>query len=592
MATWKSLEELLQLASGRSVDNAVETSIWQLRSKSISLPLAFPRPSSSSEKEIDPSEPITAIASCRVCKISDFPQGVAQQRMHFKSDWHVYNLSQKHSVPLSEEEFNQMVWDQQQQEEDEEYVSSSSSEEETESEALLEMVVEPKSHFNALPLEFLSKEDLVAKVSTLVGPSAQELAQCLSAPVVTWGIILYRSGHFAAAVYENGKLVQHKTEHRYTTRKKQGGSQASHDTKSSKAKSAGAQLRRYGEQTMRERVTKVLLDWPQWKQCQHVFFTIPERARSLFFAKTLERGDGRFLKRDERCQKIPFMTQRPTLDECERVFLIMSKIELFIQPPQQENAVVVAEMVEAPIVVKLETLQEIELRKAKQDELRYREMGYFDRDLHVACRDLNDGDGLPEGIVNEEDVDAKSLAGQTALHIAVELDKIEFCRTLLYKLGADVTQTDLQGRVPYQLAKLSSIRMLFREYRASKSTIQDGDNGDDDDVEDMEFWRKSQIPEPPKIKTQADLELKREKEREKKKRQVLKKKEEKLAVEAAKLLPPPPPEGPLCGQCSQSVKGRKKKDLFYQGDWVFCQQTCMRDHGRQVMQMALNNRKL
>lgn len=584
MASWKSLEELLQLAGGRGADNAVETSVWQLRSKSVALPLALP---ANEDEEADASAPIIATASCRVCRIVDFPQGVAQQRAHFKSEWHVHN--QKLSVPVSEEEFNRMVLEEDDNEE--EYVSSSSSEEEEEGEAgAVEalLAVEPKSHFNALPLVWPLREHLVARVSTLVGPSALELAQCLSAPTVTWGVILYRSGHFAAAVYENGKLVQHKTEHRYTTRKKQGGSQASHDTKSSKAKSAGAQLRRYGEQTMRERVAKVLLDWPQWRQCQRVFFTIPERARSLFFAKTLERGDGRFIKRDERCHKIPFMTQRPTLDECERVFLTLSRVELFVRPPQQEDVVVAVEKSELPVAVPHETLQEIELRKAKQDELRYREMGYFDRELHVACRDLDDGFGLlvlPEG--KEEDVDAKSLAGQTALHIAAELGKLEFCRTLLYGLGADVTRTDLQGRVPYQLAKLPSVRMLFREYRASK--CQDGDHGDDNEEA---FWRKSQIPEPPKTQTQAELELKREREREKKKRQALKKKEEKLAVEAAKLLPPPPPEGPLCGQCAQSVKGRKKKDLFYQGDQVFCQQTCMRDHARQVMQLALSNRRL
>lgn len=48
------------------------------------------------------------------------------------------------------------------------------------------------------------------------------------------------------------QVLAHKTFHRYTTRRKQGGSQSVNDNAKGPAKSAGAQLRRYGEQALRE----------------------------------------------------------------------------------------------------------------------------------------------------------------------------------------------------------------------------------------------------------------------------------------------------------------------------------------------------
>lgn len=58
-----------------------------------------------------------------------------------------------------------------------------------------------------------------------------------------------KSGHFAAAVFRlhDAKCIEHKSFHRYTTRKKQGGAQSSLDNSKGKAKSAGAAMRRQNE---------------------------------------------------------------------------------------------------------------------------------------------------------------------------------------------------------------------------------------------------------------------------------------------------------------------------------------------------------
>jgi hypothetical protein len=52
-------------------------------------------------------------------------------------------------------------------------------------------------------------------------------------------------GHFAIALFERDKIIQHKTFHKYIVRAKQGTAQTAHDQKTGgKARSAGANLRR------------------------------------------------------------------------------------------------------------------------------------------------------------------------------------------------------------------------------------------------------------------------------------------------------------------------------------------------------------
>lgn len=61
---------------------------------------------------------------------------------------------------------------------------------------------------------------------------------------------------------------------RYTIRAKRGGSQSSYDSGGRKAQSAGAALRRYGEQALREDVRALLKEWEgplkvRLDRCQH-----------------------------------------------------------------------------------------------------------------------------------------------------------------------------------------------------------------------------------------------------------------------------------------------------------------------------------
>jgi hypothetical protein len=79
-------------------------------------------------------------------------------------------------------------------------------------------------------------------------------------------------GHFAIALFEREKIIQHKTFHKYIIRAKQGSAQTAHDQKTGgKAKSAGANLRRQNMLHLKQ-VNKIQID-------EFKFYTISENRK-------------------------------------------------------------------------------------------------------------------------------------------------------------------------------------------------------------------------------------------------------------------------------------------------------------------------
>ncbi|ORX84070.1 hypothetical protein BCR32DRAFT_291565 [Anaeromyces robustus] len=133
-----------------------------------------------------------------------------------------------------------------------------------------------------------------------------------------WTIILLSSGHFAGGVVDcsTGKMVVKKTFHRYTTRRKQGGSQASNDNAKGKAKSAGANLRRYNEQMIEQEVKEVMTEWKDYvKTSDLVFIHTSNTNRKIIINST-----DSLTMDDPRIRNIPFTTGRPTLNELSTIF--------------------------------------------------------------------------------------------------------------------------------------------------------------------------------------------------------------------------------------------------------------------------------
>ncbi|KAM9887559.1 hypothetical protein OXX79_013543, partial [Metschnikowia pulcherrima] len=129
-------------------------------------------------------------------------------------------------------------------------------------------------------------------------------------------LLMIGGGHFAGAVIAHQRVntkgnaknhkesvqsqkvsvIGSKTFHRYTTRRKQGGSQSASDNARGKANSAGSSIRRYNEQALKKDVHDLLDSWKEYlSEAQHIFI----RANGADNRKTLMGYEGSFLKQGD-----------------------------------------------------------------------------------------------------------------------------------------------------------------------------------------------------------------------------------------------------------------------------------------------------
>lgn len=143
---------------------------------------------------------------------------------------------------------------------------------------------------------------------------------------MTWAVFMAAGGHFAAAIFDKNEILVHKTFHRYVVRAKRGTAQSSRDSQGNAPKSAGASLRRYNEAALKEEVQELFTSWSELlAKCDLIFLRAPSFNKRIFFSgKTPP-----LQKKDERIRMIPFPTRRPTHNEVRRVHEILCSIECY-----------------------------------------------------------------------------------------------------------------------------------------------------------------------------------------------------------------------------------------------------------------------
>ncbi|KAI9804471.1 MAG: hypothetical protein M1825_001370 [Sarcosagium campestre] len=149
-------------------------------------------------------------------------------------------------------------------------------------------------------------------------------------------------GHFAAMIVSlapragkqalgierrQASVLAHKTFHRYTTRRKQGGSQSANDAAKGAAHSAGSSLRRYNETALTEEVRRLLQDWKAMIDSSALLII---RATSNTNRRTLFGPyDGQVLRsNDPRIRSFPFSTRRATQAELMRAFIEVTRVKI------------------------------------------------------------------------------------------------------------------------------------------------------------------------------------------------------------------------------------------------------------------------
>lgn len=170
-------------------------------------------------------------ATCLGCGLSF--DSFQEQRLHFSSDLHRYNTQRRDRGrrPVSEPEFEALIHDD---------GFSDGSISASEDEILDDEESDAKwgSGFSAtaarsVRIEFTHPFETGKYISLYKVALPDQTTLGSLRYRGPWAVIMSGGGHFAAAIWNsNGICLCHKTFHRYTTRKKQGGSQAAADASS------------------------------------------------------------------------------------------------------------------------------------------------------------------------------------------------------------------------------------------------------------------------------------------------------------------------------------------------------------------------
>ncbi|KAK9459562.1 uncharacterized protein V1516DRAFT_687300 [Lipomyces oligophaga] len=288
-------------------------------------------------------------------------------------------------------------------------------------------------------------------------------------------VLMLGGGHFAGAVVSHAMnplnksdpvvFLQHKTFHRYTTRRKQGGSQSANDNAKGKAHSAGSSIRRYNEAALSTEIRELLADWkPYLERASHIFV----RANGKANRAILTGYEGSVISaHDHRIKGIPFSTRRATGHEVKRVWLELTrpkvvKLDTIITPEPPA-----ASMKSKPKPkVSLESASGPEVVEISPEELHTSQLVAMIRKSRIKPLTnyltthgiLSDFRFVPE---------SQYYHTPTMLHLAASLSLPKMVFLLLSPpISANPELTNGDGRTPWDLA---GDRATRDEFRVAKS---------------------------------------------------------------------------------------------------------------------------
>lgn len=126
-----------------------------------------------------------------------------------------------------------------------------------------------------------SKESLIErqkKILEIMNSKKEEIFYplCFVSSISFWAIILCQGGYFACGFFNKDKLLEHKSDHKYVTRKKAGQRQIVKDKSKSTKNSVGAQLRREGEKKHQENIECILkVNEELLSKCEVIYLFAP-----------------------------------------------------------------------------------------------------------------------------------------------------------------------------------------------------------------------------------------------------------------------------------------------------------------------------
>lgn len=323
-------------------------------------------------------------------------------------------------------------------------------------------------------------------------------------------------GHFAAMVVSlnpslvksaggheerHARVIAHKTFHRYTTRRKQGGSQSANDAAKGNAHSAGSSLRRYNEAALENDVRAILKEWkPMIDSCQLLFI----RATGVTSRRTLYGPyEGQILRHnDPRLRGFPFSTRRATQNELMRAFSELTRLKVStISKDALEQEDEKATTAPKPSTTPSKPPPTPALSPEEQ------EAAHHTSQLTALIRRSKAPALLTYLAKNSLSASFSLFPPQvhhhapTPLHLAASSNAPALVLALLTKAGSDPTAANGEGKTPFDLAGNMQTRDAFRVARGSLDTEGNQHQWD---------WSRSHIPSP-LTQAQAEERLQREK---------------------------------------------------------------------------------
>ncbi|CAK7275604.1 hypothetical protein SEPCBS57363_006792 [Sporothrix epigloea] len=309
-------------------------------------------------------------------------------------------------------------------------------------------------------------------------------------------------GHFAAMVIalaprkgrsgtvpmnREATVLAHKTFHRYTTRRKQGGSQSANDNAKGTAHSAGSSLRRYNEQALVDDVRNLLRDWKPLLDTAELLFV---RASSTANQRTIFGPyDGQILYRnDPRLRNFPFNTRRPTQKEIMRCFIELTRLKVREISPSSLAPDPETQSTSTPQLSEEDAAAAAQQRQHRQQERRAAAKRAEEEEtalLHTAqlqalirrskvpaLLSYLSTNNLAAGTFRFYPPNAaQNHHAPTLLHYAASQNAPALVHALLVRADDDPTATNGDGKTPFELAGDRPTRDAFRVARSELSAL-------------------------------------------------------------------------------------------------------------------------
>ena len=346
-------------------------------------------------------------------------------------------------------------------------------------------------------------------------------------------------------------VIAHKTFHRYTTRRKQGGAQSANDSAKGAAHSAGSSLRRYNEVALEQEIRALLAEWKDLISNAQLIFvrSTGSSNRRILFGPY----DGQVLRQnDPRNRTFPFSTRRATQAELMRAFVELTRVKI----SQIDEAALAAATAAAQSEAAQSTSQvkpaAVPKPKASKEE---EEASLHTSQIQALTRRskapallsyLASNSLSPNYPFHPPSTQANHHAPMP-VHLASSINSSAVVLALLAKAGADPTLPNDEGKVAFDLAGDRATRDAFRVARSELG-------------EDKWDWNSAHVP-PALSKAEAEKRDAREKaEAEKTETERRKAEEERLRREKPPVGPSPKKGGKALGAVPKTAEERREED--------------------------------